>query len=264
MNPVRPIHCYPYFRVGHFLRLFLAGAIWILLCPRFQAATPPPGHPKPRTPVRIDFFSEAGCPACERLKKRVLPVLANCYPGRYILQEHDLGDEAVYLRFFECHRRLGSGDNDPVYAVVDNRLMLSGEREITARLIPAVGDAHASPPPRPPPPSPNHPRSALLMSLDTFTWPGVLAAGLIDSLNPCAIATLVFFMSLLAARGARAPRLLAAGLAFAAGSWLAYFALGLGLLHAWRALDVFRQLRAVINTAMAALLFLFLATLLLL
>ena len=63
-------------------------------------------------------------------------------------------------------------------------------------------------------------------------------------------------MSLLAARGVRAPRLLAAGLAFAAGSWLAYFALGLGLLHAWRALGAFRHLRSAVNTAMAAILLL--------
>ena len=136
--------------------------------------------------------------------------------------------------------------------------MLSGEREITARLIPAVGDALAATPAvlQEDAPAPVEPRATLVEALGTFTWPGVLAAGLIDSHNPCAVATLVFFMSLLAIRGARAPRLLAAGLAFAAGSWMAYFALGLGLLHAWRALGAFRHLRAAVNTAMAAILLL--------
>lgn len=225
----------------------------LMLRPAASASPAPPGD---RPPVIVDLYAEAGCPSCERLGQRILPLLAARYPGRHLLRRHDLGDEAVYLRFLECHRRLGSGDNEPVYAVVDDRLMLSGEREIAARLVQAVGEALASPPPAAPPAPPVHPRSALQKLIDNFTWPGVLAAGLIDSLNPCAIATLVFFMSLLAARGARAPRLLAAGLAFAAGSWLAYFALGLGLLHAWRALDAFRQLRAAINTAMAFILIL--------
>lgn len=225
----------------------------LMLRPAASASPAPPGD---RPPVTVDLYAEAGCPSCERLGQRILPLLAARYPGRHLLRRHDLGDEAVYLRFLECHRRLGSGDNEPVYAVVDDRLMLSGEREIAARLVQAVGEALASPPPAAPPAPPVHPRSALQKLIDNFTWPGVLAAGLIDSLNPCAIATLVFFMSLLAARGARAPRLLAAGLAFAAGSWLAYFALGLGLLHAWRALDAFRQLRASINTAMAFILIL--------
>ena len=223
----------------------------LMLCP---AAFASPAPPDDRPPVIVDLYAEAGCPSCERLKQRMLPLLAARYPGRYRLREYDLGDEAVYLRFLECHRRLGSGDNEPVYAVVDNRLMLSGEREIAARLVWAVGDALASQPTRCPSSAP--PRATLSEVIEDFTWPGVLAAGLIDSLNPCAIATLVFFMSLLAARGVRAPRLLAAGLAFAAGSWLAYFALGLGLLHAWRALGAFRQLRAAINTAMASILLL--------
>ena len=225
----------------------------LLLRPAASASPVPPGD---RPPVIVDLYAEAGCPSCERLGQRILPLLAARYPGRHLLRRHDLGDEAVYLRFLECHRRLGSGDNEPVYAVVDDRLMLSGEREIAARLVQAVGDALASSSPVPqaaaPPTPPVQHRSALLDALASFTWPGVLAAGLIDSLNPCAIATLVFFMSLLAARGTRAPRLLAAGLAFAAGSWLAYFALGLGLMRAWRALDAFRQLRTVVNAVMAA------------
>ena len=229
----------------------------LMLRPAASASPAPPGD---RPPVIVDLYAEAGCPSCERLGQRILPLLAARYPGRHLLRRHDLGDEAVYLRFLECHRRLGSGDNEPVYAVVDDRLMLSGEREIADRLVQIVGDALASPTPGPPtaapPASPGHPRSAWQASLDSFTWPGVLAAGLIDSLNPCAIATLVFFMSLLAARGTRAPRLLAAGLAFAAGSWLAYLTLGLGLVHAWRALESFRQLRASINTAMAFILIL--------
>ncbi|MDD5707281.1 MAG: hypothetical protein PHR35_15260 [Kiritimatiellae bacterium] len=205
-------------------------------------------------PVVIDYFFEEGCPACERLAARTLPALAAQHGGRYRLIEHDLGVESNYLRFCAVQLRLGGDDNATVYMVVDDRVMLAGEKAVAERLIPTVGAALADPVRRVaasmPSPSPQD-RAPLLEMLSRFTWGGVLTAGLVDSLNPCAIATLVFFMSLLVAGGARAPRLLTAGLAFAAGAYLAYFALGFGLLRAWRAFDGILWLRAGLNVAMA-------------
>ena len=58
----------------------------------------------------------------------------------------------------------------------------------------------------------------------------VIVAGLVDSINPCAIAVLLFLISYLAATGT-ARDIQVTGLTFIAGVFIAYFLLGLGLLN---------------------------------
>jgi len=58
----------------------------------------------------------------------------------------------------------------------------------------------------------------------------VLAAGLVDGLNPCAFATIVFFISYLAFAGRQRREVLAVGVAFTLGVFLTYLGVGFGLL----------------------------------
>lgn len=67
----------------------------------------------------------------------------------------------------------------------------------------------------------------------------VVGAGLVDGLNPCAFATLVFFISYLSLSGRKGREVLAVGSAFALGVFLAYLLVGLGL---WKALGAFGYL----------------------
>lgn len=57
---------------------------------------------------------------------------------------------------------------------------------------------------------------------------GVIAAGLVDGVNPCAFATLVFFVSYLTFLGRGRRDVLVGGLGFAVGVFGAYLAVGLG------------------------------------
>jgi cytochrome c biogenesis protein CcdA len=57
----------------------------------------------------------------------------------------------------------------------------------------------------------------------------VLGAGLIDGINPCAFATLLFFISYIILRSGSRNRILLTGCSFAAGIFCAYFLAGLGL-----------------------------------
>lgn len=64
---------------------------------------------------------------------------------------------------------------------------------------------------------------------ESLTLPVVLLAGLIDGVNPCAFATIIFFLSYLQI-ARRTPReMLAVGIAFILAVFLAYFAAGLVL-----------------------------------
>jgi cytochrome c biogenesis protein CcdA len=56
----------------------------------------------------------------------------------------------------------------------------------------------------------------------------VALTGLWDGVNPCAIATLIFFVSYLTLSGRKGPEVLAVGAAFTLGVFLAYLAIGVG------------------------------------
>jgi hypothetical protein len=72
--------------------------------------------------------------------------------------------------------------------------------------------------------------------------------------NPCAISTLVFFMSLLGVARVQRRHLLVMGLAFCLASFAAYTALGFGLLRALHMLDGFLAIRRCLEYGMAGLL----------
>lgn len=70
------------------------------------------------------------------------------------------------------------------------------------------------------------PASGFAPSLSIGT---VLGAGLIDGINPCAFATLLFFLSYIILRSGSRRQILLVGCSFAAGIFCAYFLAGLGL-----------------------------------
>ncbi|MEA3375430.1 MAG: hypothetical protein U9R72_04450, partial [Chloroflexota bacterium] len=72
--------------------------------------------------------------------------------------------------------------------------------------------------------------SGIIERFRSFSLMTVLAAGLVDGLNPCAFATLVFFISYLAFMGREGREVLLAGGAFAVAVFLTYLGVGFGLL----------------------------------
>jgi cytochrome c biogenesis protein CcdA/glutaredoxin len=81
--------------------------------------------------------------------------------------------------------------------------------------------------------------------VDRFLSFGVLTvvgAGLIDGLNPCAFATLVFFISYMAFTGRRGRDVLFVGISFTLGVFLTYLLVGVGLLKVVQSLSFFTAL----------------------
>lgn len=75
------------------------------------------------------------------------------------------------------------------------------------------------------------------MKLEDFRNIGVgtmVVGGLLDGINPCAIATLIFLLSYLTFAGRSRNQILATGLSFCAGLFLTYLLIGLGYLAALR------------------------------
>jgi len=83
---------------------------------------------------------------------------------------------------------------------------------------------------------------SLVERFKSFGLLTVLGAGLIDGLNPCAFATLVFFISYMAFTGRRGRDILLVGTAFALGVFLTYLLVGVGLLQVVQSLSFFTAL----------------------
>lgn len=72
-----------------------------------------------------------------------------------------------------------------------------------------------------------------------FSLWGVLIAGLIDGLNPCAFATIVFLVSYLSFLGKQSREILTYGIIFTLGVFIAYIIAGMGLMAGFRQLSAF-------------------------
>ena len=88
----------------------------------------------------------------------------------------------------------------------------------------------------------------LFQSFGVFT---VAVAGLLDGINPCAMATLIFLISYLSFVGRSSRQVLATGLLFAAGIFVAYLGIGMGALRALHMIEDFSLASRLLYPGMA-------------
>jgi len=203
--------------------------------------------------VAVEFFYTSGCSECEIVRAEILPELKMVFPDQCDLQEYELSESRNTLRLMAYQDALDNWDNEPVSVVVAGRVLLAGVDPIREGLLPAVRKALAAGP-QEQAAEDTDPSAPLESRLRRFTVAAVATAGLIDSFNPCAISTLVFFISVLAVAQVRGRRLLLAGAAFIAASFATYFAIGFGLLGALHALTALHLAGRIFRAGMALLL----------
>lgn len=188
-------------------------------------------------PVVIDYFYEAGCPDCNRVRKEILPKLNERFEGYYVVNRHDIGIKTNVFWLMAYEDKLSIKDNRPVCMVVDYQYVFNGFAAIKKGLLSQMDTcvtARLDPNWKPPEPIAvkisNGPDVAE-ERVRRFTLSAVITAGLIDGINPCAISTLVFFMSLLGVSRVKGGGLLMMGVAFCLASFVTYTAIGFGLIR---------------------------------
>lgn len=182
--------------------------------------------------VRIELFGEVGCASCETVRRDMLPDVRVVWGDRIAIWDRDIFDQTNYLALVAYRERFAVRRDDTVSLVVDGCRYLGGVDDIRQGLMTAVAERLAAQP-------------SIVTQTDSgpasisaacrrFGWGLVLVAGLADGFNPCAIGTLIFFVSLLVAGRAGRRRMAVAGMAFCLGVFTTYVILGFGLLHACR------------------------------
>ena len=179
------------------------------------------------TPV-ITYYGEIGCSHCDLFEDKILPDIEKKSGVNVQLQAYDILDSTYYEECKEALEKLGLDFTIfPVLFVGNNAYL--GNSALEEGLLDELMFYNEN--------STFRPFSRHLSSSSgsvSFGTLPVFLAGLIDGVNPCAFATLVFFISFLSIQGRSRREILITGVLFTLSVFLAYFFLGFGLFNALR------------------------------
>ena len=184
------------------------------------------------------YFYQAGCQDCSRAEHDVRYVRSK-YP-QLLIEEYNVKDDAALAEW------LGSRFGVPEQQRLSTPSLFLGDEyllgtDINPGAIIALAEKYA--------PTgaertwadfdAGEAEQSIVGRFRSFSVLTVILAGLADGLNPCAFATLVFFVSYLTLSGRKGREVLFVGAAFTVGVFLAYLVVGLGF---YRVLDLLGDL----------------------
>ena len=207
--------------------------------------------------VAVDYYGEIGCRHCDTFVEKAAPRLEEAYDVTLNVTTLDILNAKVYA---DCRDRLAGMDRPfrvfPVLFVgnnayqgtaavnrgVEEELSYFNEHGEFRPRVPATMDGSQA----------ASPTAAGSGADDTLRLVPLLLAGLADGVNPCAFATMIFLLSLLALVGRSRAQILAVGLVYAFTVFLTYLALGFGLLAVVRTVMNVSFLRTALRIVVSA------------
>jgi len=207
--------------------------------------------------VCITYFHSSTCEECAATRKALEKLEKT--QRRVAVRLFEIDDLDSYALMLRMEKEYGRIEHAPPIIYVGTTL-LDGWDEVHAKLGPTVSarldDGQASQWPPEVAGVGNPDSSSFALVLEKFRTIGPLAiagAGLVDGINPCAFATIVFFISLLARFGKSRRQIAVVGVCFTLAVFVTYFLLGLGIARAIQAFSVSIGIAKGITYAIAAL-----------
>lgn len=190
--------------------------------------------PSPIGPViHMAYFSKAGCPVCAKVNE-YLEEMQDLYP-QLIITEFPIEEEESKVLSEWLGQRYGVPEEKRLstpavfvgqdYLVGRDRVTVENMRTVLDKYVDSGAEASWRDF------DPDQPAMDIIKRFRSFGVLTVVGAGLVDGLNPCAFATIVFFISYLAFLGRKGREILAVGAAFALGVFITYLLVGMGLLR---------------------------------
>jgi cytochrome c biogenesis protein CcdA len=184
----------------------------------------------------VVYFYEPTCLACQIASPAILE-LRRYYPRYRIARVDSSTPRGLALQEeYNLAYRVPLHDRDRVPAAFAGRRSFIGAAAILTDLPAYLRNTSLVRPSRRLRPD-ERGHATLAQRLRSLGALPVLVAALVDSVNPCAIATLVFFLSYLTWAGCRPRDLVWIGGLFTLGVFVTYTLIGLGLLQALRSLS---------------------------
>ena len=192
-------------------------------------------------PIYAAYFFQTGCDSCSRVEAD-LAYLRTKYP-QLIVEKFNVYDSASLGLWLTD--RAGREDFHSPSLFIGSEAWI-GEGEITPDSIEAALQCYAQE---------GSPKvweafneeqgsSNIINQFRNMSWLTVILAGLVDGLNPCAFATLIFFISYLTISGRKDREVIIVGISFTLGVFIAYLVIGLGF---YKVLDLLGNILNIVS-----------------
>ncbi len=202
-------------------------------------------------PVPIEFFYSESCRPCQGIKNAFLPQIESEFKDKIAINYHNIADaEEIQLKMkmeqqYGVTREVIPELFLPGKALVGSNAIRADLAALIKETLKQRGEVAAE--------KAVAGENPFLNKFATFSPVVVLLAGLVDGINPCAFATMVFFVSFLALNRYRKEQIAYIGSAFIVGVFLTYLGLGLGIFQVLKKLQAFSLLSHIIYYAIALL-----------
>jgi cytochrome c biogenesis protein CcdA/glutaredoxin len=176
--------------------------------------------------VHLYYFYQPECPECDRTEA-LLRALQNKYRPVTVHRYNILADSSKL--FYETLAELKKvPENErllaPTIFIADDYLI----RDIKSAALEGLIRKYSGGSPRLDTVKISGAGSNLFQRFKKFSILGIMAAGFLDGINPCAFATIIFFVSFLVFVGRKPRDILLMALFFILAVFVSYFAIGLG------------------------------------
>ncbi len=203
----------------------------------------------------VYFFGSSTCGECNIIKYELLKPLAEKYPEKLSLQLHNIDEEKSFQLLIKMEEEYNVLETSPQEFFLPDTFLTSYESIMESGE--ALIEKYLSQPEK---------WTVKAVTIDTtqlkkdiekrikdFTFFGILAAGLADGVNPCAIATMIFLISFLATQKRKQHEILIIGLSFTVAVYITYLLLGVGAFRILTALEQYHWISEAIRWSAVAL-----------
>ena len=193
-------------------------------------------------PKLIIFYSP-GCHNCIHIKNEIMPGIELKFKEKITVEYRDIDNIENYKLLLSLEEKYHSTiTNDfPVFFFAGKFVNGKGniKEKLSSLLVNLPNAANIQ--------NESLPKIDLIQRFKAFTPVAVIAVGLIDGINPCAVTVIVFFMSFLAFQGYRKREIMVIGLIFIFSVYLTYVLIGLGIFEFLYKLQGFWLITKIIN-----------------
>ena len=181
-------------------------------------------------PIHIAYFEKAGCQDCARTNYD-LHVVEERFPQVQVERFSIEDEESTLLNEWLCNEYgVPEEKHQATPMLFVGQDVLIGTEATLRNLMPVVGKYASTGAERTwDDPDLEDSETKIRRRFEQWGILVILGAGLIDGLNPCAFATLVFLISYLTLTGRKGRDILFVGIAFALGVFLTYLLVGVAL-----------------------------------
>lgn len=193
--------------------------------------------------AKLIIFYSPGCHNCKRMEKEIMPAIGSKFKDKIRIEYRNVDDVENFKMLLSLEEKYQSKIRNILPVCYFKGHFINGHGDIKGNLDMLLTE-----------PVDNVdggidglPNIDLVQRFNNFTIPAIVAVGLIDGINPCAVTVIVFFMSFLACQGYGKREMAVIGMVFIFSVYLTYCLIGIGIFEFLYRLEGFWLVTKIIN-----------------